>query len=339
MIVRKKHLFLPFMRFQLHTYYHSEDIPSLPGKNIFYSKEIFQVYENTPGYSPVLAVAYDGANPLAKILAVTRRGKGLRGWLIRRCEVFGTGEYFCEDPALQEYLFSEMLEYLTSIVLKKAWMVIFRNLTDPLFGYKAFRENNYFPIKWVRMLSNFRPGKSLLNYASPSRRRQIRRGLQSGTTLQEATLPEDVKEFSEMLRRNYSGKVRKHFPSVKFFEYFNKILISNGMGSIYIVKFRGHIIGGSVVLYSGEVAYLIFNGGMNKSYKWKYPGILSVWKSLNEASSRGCKYMEYIDAGLPFQPHGFREFALRFGAKTTGSRRWFRFRWAWINKIMIKIYS
>ena len=37
------------MPLKLTTYYHGKDIPELPGKNAFHSKELFQIYEATPG--------------------------------------------------------------------------------------------------------------------------------------------------------------------------------------------------------------------------------------------------------------------------------------------------
>ena len=61
------------MVFKLLTYYHAYDIPDLPGDNVFYSKEMFQIYEATPGYTPILVVAYKGTKPNAKILSVLRK--------------------------------------------------------------------------------------------------------------------------------------------------------------------------------------------------------------------------------------------------------------------------
>ena len=37
------------MPLKLTTYYHGKDIPELPGKNTFHSKELFLIYEATPG--------------------------------------------------------------------------------------------------------------------------------------------------------------------------------------------------------------------------------------------------------------------------------------------------
>lgn len=326
------------MELQLRTYKKSADIPDLPITNVFYRKELFQVYERTPHYEPMLLVVEADGKALSVLLGVIQRGEYWRS-LLRRCEVYDTGEYFTDDSDLREKLFSMMLAELTREALKKALMISFRNLEDSLFGYRDFRQQGYFSIKWMRVLNKFNPMKEIMETANQSRRRQIRKALHSSCKVEVATNPEDIKAFSIMLRRNYSSKVRRHFPSIRFFEQFNEILLNEKMGSIYIVRYHDHIIGGSVVLYSKDRAYLIFNGGMNRTYKRKYPGILSVWKALHEARARGCKDFEYIDAGLPFRAHGLRDFALRFGARSQSSRRWFRLRSNWLNSLLARIYG
>lgn len=40
------------MALRLSTYYHSEDIPALPGDNLFHSTELFRVLEQTPAIRP-----------------------------------------------------------------------------------------------------------------------------------------------------------------------------------------------------------------------------------------------------------------------------------------------
>ena len=71
----------------------------------------------------------------------------------------------------------------------------------------------------------------------------------------------------------------------------------------------------------------------------QYPGILAVWKALDDAKQRGYRHLEFMDVGLPFRKHGYREFVLRFGGKQSSTRRWFRFRWNWLNRVLIKMYE
>lgn len=71
---------------------------------------------------------------------------------------------------------------------------------------------------------------------------------------------------------------------------------------------------------------------MRKTYAF-YIGVLAVWAALTYAREEGYEHFEFMDAGLPFKKHGYREFILRFGGKQSSTRRWFRFRWKWLNNL------
>ncbi len=75
-----------------------------------------------------------------------------------------------------------------------------------------------------------------------------------------------------------------------------------------------------------------------KPYAFLYPGILSVWAPITYAYEKGYAHLEFMDAGLPFKKHGYRDFILRFGGKQSSTRRWFRFSWKWLNKLLCKFY-
>lgn len=134
---------------------------------------------------------------------------------------------------------------------------------------------------------------------SPSRIRQIKKGLKNGASVDEAHTIEEIREFSNMLRHLYSSRIRKHFPNIIFFQHMDTRLIHSKQGKIFIVRYKGKIIGGSACIYSGNDAYLWFSGGMRKTYALQYPGILAVWKALQDAHQNGFRHMEFMDAGLP----------------------------------------
>ena len=82
------------MPLKLTTYYHGKDIPDLPGNNTFHSKELFQIYEATPGYSPLLIVATEDGKPVARLLAAIRKTKKwLPSCLVKQCVVYGKDIY------------------------------------------------------------------------------------------------------------------------------------------------------------------------------------------------------------------------------------------------------
>ena len=51
------------MPLKLTTYYQGSEIPDFPGTNTFHSKELFQIYEETPGYTPLLIMASEDGKP------------------------------------------------------------------------------------------------------------------------------------------------------------------------------------------------------------------------------------------------------------------------------------
>lgn len=327
------------MPLKLTSYYHGKNIPDLPGKNIFHSKDLFLFYEATSNYTPILIVATKEGTPVAKLLAVTRKNAQLLPFpFLKRCEVYGTGEYM-DDSINKEEVFGYMLEHLTNEALRHASIIEFRNLENALDGHKYFRANKYFAINWLRVRNSLHKVNKVEEQFSPSRVRQIKKGLINGAEVCEANSKEDILEFSRMLHKIYFTRIRKYFPTLHFFQLMNTWLISKGLAKIFIVKYKGRIIGGSSTLYSGENAYLWFSGGMTKRFATLYPGVLAIWAALTDAKTRGCCHMEFMDVGLPFQKHGFRNFILRFGGKQSSTRRWFRIRWNFLNTFFIKIYA
>lgn len=325
------------MPVRLSTYHKGNVIPALPGETIFHSAELFHVFEMTRGYEPILIVASEGDRIIGKLLGVIRKSVRLfPPAIIKRCEIYGTGEYFDEDRNKEE-LFGEMLEHLTKEALRKSFLIEFRNLENPLFGYKAFRKNNYFAVNWLRVHNSLH-SKAPYDRLSVSRRRQVNKALKNGAYMEVADNEQDIKEFSRMLKNAYSSQVRKHFPDVDFFRLLAWQSPQKEIAKVFLVKYKDKIIGGSICLFSNNNAYLWFSGGMRKTYALLYPGILAVWAPITYAFEKGYRHFEFMDAGLPFKKHGYRDFVLRFGGKQSSTRRWFRFRWEWLNTLLCHFY-
>ena len=111
------------MPLKLTTYYGGNQVPELPGTNTFHSTELFRIYEATPGYAPVLIVASMDGKVMAKLLAAVRTSvRFFPPGIIKRCEVYGTGEYF-DDNADRETIFGEMLQRLTDEALRNTLLI------------------------------------------------------------------------------------------------------------------------------------------------------------------------------------------------------------------------
>lgn len=333
------------MLLRLTTYKHSGTIPPLPGNDVFHSTALFQIFEQTPGYFPTLLVASADNIPIAKMLCITRRSFRLPT-IADRTYVYGIGEYFIPTSGAnksrtqdisREQVFNEMLTYLTQKLNNHAFTLEFRNIEEPLFGYRYFRENGYFPIRWLRVRNSIHHD-SIDKWMSNSRKRQIHRGLKNGSVISVARTREEVTLFFTMLKKYYSSKINHHLPDLKFFITLLEHPEGEKFGKIYLVKLKDKIIGGSVCLFSKDTSYLMFSAGLRKSYPLNYPGVLCIWGAMTDARQHGFEHFEFIDAGLPFRRYGYRDFILRFGGKQMSTRRWYKLRWNWLNKLLIKIY-
>lgn len=331
------------MPLKLTTYYHGKDIPDLPGSNTFHSKELFQIYEATLGYTPLLIVATEDGKPVARLLAAIRKAKRwLPAFISKQCVVYGEGELLDEtllpNKEKTEEVFGEMLEHLTQEASRSCVLIEFRNLNNSMFGYRVFRNNDFFPVNWLRVRNSLHSMTSADGRFSPSRIRQIKKGFKNGAKVEEAHTVEEIRDFSKMLHKVYSSRIRRYFPAKDFFRHMNSVFIKGKQAKIFVVRYKEKIIGGSVCIYSGNDAFLWFSGGMRKTYALQYPGVLAVWKALDDAHQRGFEHLEFMDVGLPFRRHGYRDFVLRFGGKQSSTRRWFRVSWSWLNKLLVKIY-
>ena len=323
------------MNIRLATYYHAKDVPALPGSNIFHSTELFHVLEQTRGVRPLLLVAYEGKSPVGKLLCITRRSTNLLRFA-EKSYAYGTGEYFPSSYP-KEHIFQELLSYFTQQFAEKSFLLEFRNLEEPLFGYRYFRQNGYFPIRWLRVRNSLHHD-SLDKWMSTSRKRQIQRGLKNGAVMDVARTSDDVYAFFSMLKKYYSSKINQYLPDIGFFLSLFSQPLRREAGKIFLIRYKDKIIGGAVCLFSDDSAYLLFSGGMRKSYPLLYPGVLAVWNAMTYARRHGYGHFEFMDAGLPFKKYGFRDFILRFGGRQTSSRRWYRVRWSWLNRLLIKVY-
>ncbi len=336
------------MNLSIRTYHHGEDIPPLPGSNVFYSTALFRALEQTPKHTPVLIVAYQGDIPVGKLTCITRRYFGF-SFLFRKTYAYGTGEYFNLSAvtdgtsvhdlnAAKEAIFEKILDYITYHFGRNAFLLKFRNLEQPLFGYRVFRKNGFFPIRRIRVRNSIH--KPIIDkWMSASRKRQISQGFRNGAVTEEARTQEDVIAFFDMLKKNVPSKTRHYLPPLSFFIALLKERENgNNIGGIFLVRYKERIIGGSVCLFSNQTCYLVFSVGLRKSYLTQYPGVICIWAAMKYAQEQQFRYFEFIDTGIPFKLYGYHEFILRFGGKQISTRRWLKIRFGWLNKFFTRIF-
>lgn len=364
----------------LSTYYRSQDLPSeLLKMSPFHSRELFLLYEQSPGYTPLMITVWEGDILLGQMLAVFRSSwRPFPPFYVRRCEIYGVGDYLSFDDYLllkkeqagtletkdasvdypedvvklnklsitperklwdwQSILHEELLARLTKEAYKRCFLIECRNIPEGLFGYGAFKKNNFFAINWLKIIYHF-PSYNLDEMIYPSREKAIARAKAMGVKIVHITSSKELEQVSSLMKRQMSTRVLKHLPTKAFLYQFYQELVMKGLGEIYLVHHKKLLIGTALSVFWGEHAYLLFSTGSSAVNPLFYPHSMAVYAAIQDAWRRDFKTLDMLGAGRSFYYHKYTNILRSFGGEQRSSRRWFRYNWPWLNRILHFIYD
>lgn len=300
--------------------------------NIFHSPQLFRLAELTPSQKPYLVTVENSNGEVrAQMLALVRfRSSWLPPYLYRHCRIMGEGVYASAEE--KEELFGIMLRTLTSKLGSKVFYMEVSHLSQKMFGYKLFRDNRFFPVRWMS-IHNSLHSRTPEERISERKLKRINQAYERGIITDEVKNETDFKDFMRLLRHHNWLKPKRYLPADEFF-----LGLPHDAGRLFITKYRSHVIGCSVVVYSEGQAYLWYSAFRRKSYAWLHPDEVTVWHAIKDAHRRGYAHIFFLDVGLPFRRNRFRDFILSFGGKPTSTYRWFRCTIGWMNSLLSWLY-
>ena len=301
--------------------------------NIFHSPQLFALAEATPRHKPYLiTVETESGEVRAQMLALVRfRSSLLPPYLYRHCRILGEGVYASAEE--KEPLFGRMLQMLAEKLGPKVFYMEVSHLSQKMLGYKLFRENRFFPVRWMS-IHNSLHSRTPEERISERKLRRINQAYERGIITDEVQSDADFEAFMRLLRHHNWLKPKRYIPHENFFQGIR----AHGYGRLFVTRYHDHIIGCSACVYSEGQAYLWYAAYRRKTYAFLHPKELTIWHAIKDAHSRGYEHIYFMDVGLPFRKNAFREFILRFGGKPVSTYRWFRFRWKWLNKLLSWLY-
>ena len=312
-----------------------KDLPSLSDGNFFHSRQLFLLARQTPRQKPYMVTAEDGnGRVVAHMLAVVRyRSSWFPPYFFMHCRLMGEGVYADDITTTKAEVFEQMLETLRRRLGSRVLYIEVSNLSQKMFAYKEFRQQQFFPVHWMSIhnsLHSHTPEERI----SERLQQHIDHAYERGVVTNEVAGEADFREFMRLLRRHHWLKPRRYIPDEKFF----LAMQQHHHGRLYLTRYHNHVIGCSAVAYSSQNAYLWYTAFRRKSFVRLHPDELTIWHALKDAHSRGYQHMFFLDVGLPFSRNPFREFILRFGGKPVSTYRWFHCTIRWVNALLSWIY-
>lgn len=327
------------MIYQFKTFYSKEDLPDLDDVNFFHYASSFDWYKDISYYSPLMIIAFDGERPVACMGALIMRiNRFLHGSVFKRCYVSQIPSYF-DETIPKEDIFYEFVETLLKEVKKKVFYIQFRNLGDPIFGYRAFRDHHFYSVKWINVRNSLQRKRKIWDQLFSSRKNQVNNALRKGVTIEEFTSEEKLPVLYKYINKEKGWRITDRFPPYKYFENFFCHYIKKNKGKIFLCMFKEKIIGGIILGFEKDVVYCLYYWGRVKSYKTLYPSIFSIWSALEFCEKEGYSYFDFMDSGFFHEKAGKSRFLLQFGGKQKATRRWHRFNWPLINFFANRIFD
>jgi len=294
--------------------------------------------EQTPRLQPcMVVVTNEKGETIAQILAQIRSKRRILGLnFTRRARIYGEGVYRNDvDFTEKAKLFDDMMDALVHYMLRHwCYHIELSDMSKKMFGYRTLRQHGFVPIPWIQLHQSLH-SRTPEERASEKVLQRVKYAMENGFETCEAKTKEEIHQLYRLIKRYYLLRKQRYIPKETLFQQIG----SSHHGHIYITLYKGHIVGGSVVVDSGRESMLWYDAAMEKRYLFYHPHTLTVWNAIKEAHRRGQDHIHILNIGLPFSRSKYRDFMLSFGGKPIGSYRWFRFSNSVMRRFMFWYYQ
>ncbi len=285
-----------------------------PQGQVFHTPEMFQVFQQTEGYSPSLWAAVDGQGcPLALFMPVqiTLMG-GLLRYLTTRAVDYGS--VLCISGDAGHNALQELLEAYNQAVGGRMLFTELRNLSDlselqPILHDAGFVYEDHLNF----FLDLTRSPDEMWSEIRSSARRNIRKARKLNVEIELIDDPDRIPDVYALLERVYQ-RIQVPLAHETFFQAAFETLYPQGMMEILVAKVDGVDIGVLTLLLYRGIVYYWYTGTL-REYSACRAGDLLVWHTLEWGQQHGFHVLDFGGAGRPDEEYGVRDFKAKFGGK------------------------
>ena len=289
----------------------SEFVYSHPHGNIFQTPEMYEVYQNTKGYEPVILSVLNNKGKIlgALLAAIQKEYSGLLGNFTARSIIQGGPLIKNDDPNILDLILKEY----NKIIKKKAIYSQFRNFWDWYDSQNIFTQSGFKYEDHLNILIDLtKSEEQLWKEVHSNRRNEVRRARKEETYFSVDHTKDSLKKCYGILQEVYD-RAKLPFPGYNLF-YNLYCMNSNSKLIIFCAYYEGEIIGCMLALAFKDKIYDFYAGSMRKFYN-KYPNDLIPWEVFIWGKENGYKVFDFGGAGKPYKPYGVRDYKKKFGGE------------------------
>lgn len=299
----------------------SEFVYEHPDGNIFQTPEIFEVYQETKNYKPILLAAIDNNENIVGLLLAVIQSElgGFIGCFTSRSIVLGGPLIKNNSPVVLECI----LKKYNEVIKRKAIYSQFRNMWEwSLLERDTFGENGFIFEEHLDIVHSLNTTENELWMKMKSKtRNKINKALKNGITIKILNLDDkkNIDNSIEIFKEVYK-KAKLPLPDKTLFwgaskaMYEKKYLVAIGA---FVDK---KLIGTRWFLCYKDLVYDWYAGSLNSYLNYR-PNDLLPWEEIKWSNESGFKYFDFGGAGKPNIHYGVRDYKKKFGGKLVSNGR------------------
>lgn len=282
-----------------------------PDGNIFQTPQMFDVYAQSEGFTPILIAITDEQEIKGLLVAVIQKeNKKVPGIFAKRAVIRGGPLVENQDKQILGLI---MKEY-ERIVKNKVLYSQLRNWADtshftPELKHLGYRYTDHLNL----LLDLTRPVTDIWKNISRGKRGSIRKAYKENVIVKLERKGASLKNTYNLLKEVYR-RVKLPYPDIDFFEKQQQIFNHSPQFLVFSAKWENKVIAFRYVLAFKNVLYISYAGGL-KEYYPKCANDLLNWEIFLWGKMNGYTTYDFAGAGSPNEPYGVRVNKMRFGGK------------------------
>lgn len=280
--------------------------------NVFQTPQMYDVFEQVDGFTPILIVAHNGGEINGVLVAVIQKEiKGVPGILSKRAIIRGGPLINNDDEEVTNLILKKFNEKVQTKVLISQ----IRNWADTSHCKMIFQRCGYKYHDHLNILLDLeQPVEVLWKNISRGKRKSIKKAYSEGVEVELETPIADLNDTYFILQEVYN-RIKLPYPDIAFFEKWRSNFNEEPRFLVFAAKWKEESIAFRYILANKNVLYISYAGALEKYYS-KCANDLINWEIMLWGKENGYTVYDFAGAGSPHIPYGVRANKLRFGGKT-----------------------
>ena len=288
-----------------------------PKGNVFQTPQMFEVYQQTPGYAPqVIALEHD-KQMVGLMMWVVIREKGMKARFSARSIIQGAPLVQDGKP---EYIIA-LLEAYEQMRDKGVIYTQVRNHFEMLIVNDAFQQCGYRFESHLNFIISLDNEEAVWNRIGKGRIKQIKKAQKNGLYV-DVYEPGQISD--ELIAQGYEVILSVYQRAGLPLTDLEQIKATNKQGVLVVFVVRnpeGEMLGCRFGLLYRDSIYGWYAGSYSQYYSL-FPNDILIWETLRWGINKGYKTFDYGGAGEPNKPYGVRAFKQQMGGELVNFGRY-----------------